>query len=115
MPEGADERERRVAANEALFRSANDRIEELNRAFEAVTDTGTWICECGDAACVERVRLRLGEYEEVRSHPARFIVRTGHELLDLERVVAERGEYLVVEKRAGVGRAAVEAADRGEA
>jgi hypothetical protein len=110
----AEEHERRIAANEALFRSANNRIEDLNRAFETVTDAATWICECADPACVERIQLPLEEYREVRSHPARFMVVPGHELVDFERVVDDRAGYLVVEKRAGVGRAAARMADRDE-
>jgi hypothetical protein len=37
-------------------------------------------------------------YEQIRQHPARFAVRPGHELLEVERVVEEHDGYLVVEK-----------------
>jgi hypothetical protein len=107
-----DERERRVAANEILFRTANDRIRELDEDFDAAAETVSWVCECADGACAERIELPLRDYERVREHPARFVVRPGHDVADLERIVEERDDYVVVEKRAGVGRAAAQLADR---
>lgn len=109
-----DERQRRAAANEAAFRSANERIEELNRAFAGLTESGTWLCECADPACVERLQVSLDEYAAVRAHDARFLVSPGHELHEVERIVDRREGYLVVEKRAGIGRDVVEAAAQEE-
>lgn len=90
-------REARVAKNEVLFREVNERIREL-----APGDGPTeFLCECGDAGCVESVSLSTGQYEEVRRDPARFFVRPGHEVPDIEDVVEEAGSFLVVAKRRG--------------
>jgi hypothetical protein len=90
-------REARVAKNEVLFREVNERIRELAR-MDGATE---FLCECGDAGCVEPVTLTLPEYESVRSEAARFFVRPGHEEPDIEDVVERAEEYLVVEKRVG--------------
>jgi hypothetical protein len=50
---------------------------------------------------MERVRMSLAAYEEIRSDPKRFFVIKGHELPEYERIVEEREEYLVVEKLPG--------------
>jgi hypothetical protein len=71
-------------------------------------ETTAYMCECGDATCFEQVELTNSEYEEVRSHPARFFVVTGHEDLTAgEIVVDEAPRFTIVEKR-GAERAIVE-------
>ncbi len=42
--------------------------------------------------------VALDEYQEVRSHDNWFVIKPGHERLDVERVVSERDAYLVVQK-----------------
>ena len=93
------EQQRRLAANEALFREVNEHVEGTAEEFRVHADMQqAFICECTDAGCVERVTLTLAEYEDVRANPRRFLVVPGHELLEIERVVAERPDYNVVEK-----------------
>jgi hypothetical protein len=92
-----DSRETRVARNESLFRQVNERIEAINRASGAL-DEAEFLCECGDAGCTLPITLTLGEYEGVRTHPARFAIAKGHDIADLERVVFEGTRYAVVEK-----------------
>ena len=96
-----DERARRMGLNEAVFRQVNERIEGLNRAFGAITDTMQVICECGDAGCVEQITMSVDAYEELRRDPRRFAVVPGHEDERVERVVERRGPYDVVEKEEG--------------
>jgi hypothetical protein len=38
------------------------------------------------------------EYREIRGHDNWFVIKPGHEKLDVERVVRERDAFLVVEK-----------------
>lgn len=45
--------------------------------------------------------MTLGDYEQLRSSGTQFAVRRGHESLDIETVVEDRGGYLVVKKDAG--------------
>jgi hypothetical protein len=103
-----DERPARLAANEAVFRAGNERIDAL---LGGQNGTTAYMCECGDATCFEQVELTNAEYEEVRSHPARFFVVTGHEDLTAgEVVVEELPRFTIVEKR-GAEREIVERAN----
>jgi recombinational DNA repair protein RecR len=96
-----DERERRIAENEILYRSVNERIEDLNAAFGAMTESMSVVCECGEGACAEQIEIGAADYERVRADPTHFIVLPGHEIADVEEVVAHGGAYHVVRKRPG--------------
>ena len=102
-----DERSARLAKNEAIFRAGN---ESIDKAAGGRVEMIPYLCECGEKSCLARVELTPGEYEAVRSHPARFLVVPGHEDLTAGEVVVERHErFTVVEKR-GEERAIVERA-----
>ena len=93
-----DERSARLAANEAVFRAANEAIEAARA--DGAGGERPYLCECGVESCFERVMLTRVEYETVRSHLARFLITPGHEDLTAgEIVVEEFGRYAVVEKR----------------
>lgn len=95
-----DERGRRIAENEALFRDLNEEVGAVAHAFSAGGETRTFdfLCECGDSSCAHRVPITLAAYEELRGHPLRFAVLPGHEIGDVERVVETHVGYTVVEK-----------------
>jgi hypothetical protein len=95
-----DERGRRIAENEAMFRDLNEEVGVVAHSFSADGETRSFdfLCECGEAACVARVPLALDVYEQVRSSPLRFIVIPGHEFPEVERVVETHDRYAVVEK-----------------
>jgi hypothetical protein len=96
-----DDRERRIGENEILYRTVNEKIEDLNAAFGTLTETMTVVCECGDEACAEQIELDLRTDERVRSEPTHFVILPGHVEPDVESVV-ERGDgYEVVRKDAG--------------
>jgi len=57
------------------------------------------LCECGDEACTRPLFATPAEYEAVRAFPRRFLVRAGHEILDVERVVEQGSRFTIVEKR----------------
>jgi hypothetical protein len=88
----------RAAKNESMFREINERVAELNEAFEEILPVSEWICECADQACIEPIPMSFEAYEAMRQNPARFAVRPGHELPGVERVVEEHEGYVVVEK-----------------
>ena len=95
-----DARERRMAENERMARLINEVIEyERPTGFDL-------ICECSQATCTERLDIGATTYAEVRSHPRRFIVREGHENLEIESVVERLRDCLVVEKHGDAGRVA---------
>ena len=90
-------REERLAANEVMFREVNERIRDVAARVGALDSGPEFLCECADEDCTERIRLSPDEYESLRAEPRRFVVLRGHET-DVERVVADRGRYLIVEK-----------------
>jgi hypothetical protein len=96
------ERFARQAQNEALFREVNERIAELGSGAEAWSPDGAvdFLCECGEGGgCGERVHVPLDVYERVRAQDDRFVVKPGHETLELERAVDWTDEYVIVDKR----------------
>ena len=106
-----DERKRRIGLNEAIFREATERIEELNQTFATLTDELVLVCECGYADCTEKLSISTAEYEELRADPAQFAIVHGHDIPDVERVVAEREGYDVVRKVDGVAQKIAEVTD----
>jgi hypothetical protein len=87
-------REERLAANEARFREINENAQ--GRRLE--TGQGRFVCECADAGCVAWVELDPLEYERIHENPRDFIVKPGHEQLDIETIVERDENFLVVEK-----------------
>jgi hypothetical protein len=96
-----DERTRRVGENEALFRTVNEKLEDLNEAFATVTDTFTIVCECGEIACTEQITLSHDDYRRLRADPTRFAIIRGHEALESEDVVERHETHYVVRKHEG--------------
>jgi hypothetical protein len=106
-----DETRRRRAENEAVFREVNERIEDLAATFGL--DRGLdLICECGDASCTKRIEMDRGQYEELRSDSTTFAVVCGHEISDVEEIIARHGSYFVVRKVADDAREVAERTDR---
>jgi hypothetical protein len=66
---------------EDVFRSANDRIAEKGRELGWRFPV-PFLCECSERRCFERVELTLQEYEQLRSHPQRYLTLPGHEVED---------------------------------
>ena len=96
-----DERARRLARNEALFRTINENVDVIANTFDSRSSAASYeyICECGDASCTERVELTRAEYERVRAEDTHFVIRPGHEIPEIERVVEQRFGYVIVAKR----------------
>ena len=100
MIDDAGERARRVGENEALFRTVNEQVRDLNQTF-LVEGTLRIVCECGEQSCIDQIELVPGEYEAVRSDSALFAVKPGHEVEDVETVVERKDGYWVVRKAPG--------------
>jgi hypothetical protein len=79
----------------------NERIEQLAEAFDLKSEQLDLVCECGQADCVERISMTHGEYEGLRSEAHQFAVFPGHEYPDVERVVAKKKGYDIVQKVRG--------------
>ena len=97
-----DEREQRLAQNEALFREVNERVETLahqlgpNVPYE-------FLCECANAECTFRLTLPLKVYESVRADPQRFLVLPLHYTPEVEDLVLKEDAYWVVRKTGEAG------------
>ena len=98
-----EQRRVHAAKNQSLFREVNERIRELRRSSDPID----FACECTLDGCSDSMPLTMAEYEAVRSVPAHFAVLPGHEVAEVERVVAENGRYAVVEKLGAGERVAV--------
>ena len=94
------ERDERVAHNEASFRRLNEELGVM----------GVFVCECGDASCTERIAMTPAQYEQLRADPATFAVIRGHASAGVE-AVEERGEYDILRKEPGPPRGLAEATD----
>src|SRR6476659_798502 len=68
-----DERERRMAQNEVLFREVNERVKDI--AAKLGDDGGyEYFCECANKDCTFRISMRLADYERLRSDPKQLVV-----------------------------------------
>ena len=93
-----DAREERLARNETLFRSVNENIEDAAASSQFDGHVFEFFCECSNIDCTLLLPLTLSEYERVRADPKQFIVAPGHELPEIENVVARGGGYQIVVK-----------------
>jgi hypothetical protein len=97
-----NEREQRLAQNEALFREVNERVETLahqlgpNVPYE-------FLCECANADCTFRLTLPLKVYESVRADPQQFVVLPVHYTPEVEDLVLKEDAYWVVRKTGEAG------------
>ena len=102
----------RAARNEAVFRNANERIEERLEELSEVNGRSPFLCECHDPGCAEVIRLSRQEYEAVRAEPRRFVIAPGHGS-GSARVIERREGYHVVEKHGREGAIAEDLDPRG--
>ena len=96
----AQHREKRLAHNEASFRSLNDSLGANVHARLSGSESNVpgFVCECGNAGCEDIIQVELSAYENVRRDPCLFLVRSGHEVPDVEDVVQRTDRYIVVRK-----------------
>jgi hypothetical protein len=90
-----DERTRRVAENEVLFRQVNEHVVAGGRRpaedFEI-------ICECADTGCMDHVRVTTESYERARSQPTDFLLKPGHAEPEFETVIESHEDFVLVRK-----------------
>ena len=93
-----DAREERLARNESLFRSVNENIEEAAASGQLDEHVFEFFCECSNIDCTLLLPMTVSEYERVRADPKQFVVAPGHDLPEIEIVVARTDTYQVVIK-----------------
>ena len=92
-----DEREQRMAQNEALFREVNERVDAI--AHKLGPDVPyEFLCECANADCTFRVTLPTATYEAVRSDPTQFVLLPLHFTPEIEEVIVQEDTYWIVRK-----------------
>jgi hypothetical protein len=90
---------RQESRNQILFREVNERVRDVVAPLLTAGEEAEFLCECGDDACLEMIRLNLEEYEAVRvTH--RFVMVPGHEDGIGEARVHASGRFAVVETSA---------------
>ena len=109
-----DEQQRRLGLNEALARQVNTLVDDVAAHWFERGERLEFQCECVHESCRELVRLTRDEFLGVRSDPRQFVVRAGHEMLEIEDVVGQLREYLLIRKK-GVGAAVAMETDRARA
>ena len=87
--------------NEAVFREVNERIEDLAQAFGLGGQLLELVCECGNGSCTQQISMSAPEYESMRKEATLFAVYPGHEIPEVEDVVAKHDRYDIVRKHAG--------------
>ena len=91
-----------LAQNEADFRGYNETLDAGPEQRRSRAQPMMFLCECSDPFCGQNVLVAADDYEAVRGNSRRFLVITGHELLEAEYVVERKGNVTVVEKRDNV-------------
>ena len=66
--------EARIARTESAFRHVNERIAEASD--ELGSDQTTFVCECADPDCHDRLHLPRERYEKVKRRLAALVRRT---------------------------------------
>jgi hypothetical protein len=93
----ATPREERLAENEALFRTANERMADWEEQHIRA-QSELYYCECADPDCRKKVRLRKADYEKVRADSRQFVIVPGHEVKDVETVIEWHEGWAIVKK-----------------
>jgi hypothetical protein len=90
-----DERTRRVAENEVLFRQVNEHVVAGGRR---PAENFEIICECADTGCMDHVRVTTESYERARSQPTDFLLKPGHAEPEFETVIESHEDFVLVRK-----------------
>jgi hypothetical protein len=100
-----DERERRMAENETLFREVNERVDDTAADFVGADETSTceYFCECANADCTFRVALTHAQYANLRADPRQFVVLPLHFTPEVETLVTKNEGYWLVRKTGEAG------------
>jgi hypothetical protein len=97
-------REERIARNEVRFREINERLEtDLRGLPHSPGERFSFVCECGLRECRDLVELSFEEYEAVRSDSRSFAILPGHEIDNVEDVIARTERFWTIRKKDETG------------
>lgn len=102
---------RRMAENQVVFRRFNEKLQhDIDKVNETAAEMGDepflidadeplyFYCECSDEDCTERVRVSPNQYAEIHANRDQFTIMNGHEVPEIETVIATFPEFCVVQK-----------------
>lgn len=100
-----DERERRLAENETLFREVNERVDDTAAQFVGAREDSAheYFCECANADCTFRIKLTHGQYASIRADPKQFVVLPLHFTPEVETLVVKNENHWLVRKTGDAG------------
>ena len=84
-----------IRKRRGLLREVNQQIRGVNASF-GTHGSLLILCECERAECFQRIDVPEHIYDEVREDGERFVVVTGHEDSDVERITAGPEGYSIV-------------------
>ena len=90
-----DERTRRVAENENLFRQVNEHVVAGGRR---PAETFEIVCECEDLSCMDHLRVTTEAYQRARREPTDFLLKPGHAKPEFETVIESHEDFELVRK-----------------
>ena len=91
-----------AAKNESTFRGLNESLQRKADELGLGDERTPYLCECEDERCTQVVLLRRDQYQEVRSHPRRFVVAPGHEF-GRHVLLQDGADFAVIEKQGREG------------
>ena len=83
---------------QTLFRQVNERVVDVNSNLGRTARIADFVCECRDPECSEHLTLSVAQFDAIRSHPNRHMVRPGHIEPACERTVEVHKGFSVVER-----------------
>jgi hypothetical protein len=95
-----DEERGEEVRRQALFREVNEQIEKLSDGWELFDGSLSVLCECGRPGCNEAIDVPRTLYDDIRAASNRFLLKLGHEIEDVDDVVARNDGYVIVERGA---------------
>ena len=66
------------AYHQLASREANERVAALNRRWGTDSFPTSFVCECLDPYCAERILLSHEEYDRLRQSETPFVMLPGH-------------------------------------
>lgn len=104
--------EKRWVENELVFRQYNERVVkdlDTTRALAEETNQRDFVkgfdnlsllfyCECSHEDCHERIPLSPKEYTDRHQNKSQFLLKPGHNIPKVERIVYDGGYYIIAEK-----------------
>jgi hypothetical protein len=94
--------EAKRAANQTVFREANERIREVVDQPNVVLPVVPFVCECSDPSCRRLLNVPLAVYAQVRQSPRRFLHAADHIKDGTSGTVVEMLDGFAVVEKTGV-------------